>query len=37
LPAELVGRDGAIPLGGLDTELALAAVFRGIPDAPTPG
>jgi Uma2 family endonuclease len=37
LPAELVGRDGAIVLGGLDAELAMAAIFRGIPDAPTPG
>ncbi len=37
LPAELVGRDGAIPLGGLGVELLMAAIFRGIPDAPTPG
>jgi Uma2 family endonuclease len=35
LPQELVARDGAIPLGGLDTELSMAAVFRGIPDPPT--
>ena len=37
LPTELSGRDGAIPLGGLGIELAMAAIFRGIPDAPTPG
>ena len=37
LPTELAGRDGAIPLGGLGIELAMAAIFRGIPDAPTPG
>jgi Uma2 family endonuclease len=35
LPTELAGRDGTIPLGGLDIELAMAAIFRGIPDAPT--
>ena len=35
LPAELVGREDVIALGGLDIELAMAAVFRGIPDAPT--
>jgi Uma2 family endonuclease len=29
------GRDGSIPLGGLAIELAMAAVFRGIPDPPT--
>ena len=37
LPAELAGRDGAIPLAGLGIELAMAAIFRGTPDAPTPG
>jgi Uma2 family endonuclease len=37
LPAELVGREGAIVLAGLDAELAMAAIFRGIPDAPAPG
>jgi hypothetical protein len=31
----LVGRDGSIPPGGLGVELAMAAIFRGIPDAPT--
>jgi Uma2 family endonuclease len=36
LPTELVGREGAIPLGGLGVEIAMAAIFRGIPDAPTP-
>jgi Uma2 family endonuclease len=34
LPAELVGREGTIALGGLDIDLAMAAIFRGIPDAP---
>ena len=33
-PTEVAGREGAIPLGGLDMELAMAAVFRGILDAP---
>jgi Uma2 family endonuclease len=36
LPRELAGREETIALGGLDIELAMAAVFRGIPDAPTP-
>jgi Uma2 family endonuclease len=35
LPRELVGREERIVLDGLDVELAMAAVFRGIPDAPT--
>jgi Uma2 family endonuclease len=35
-PVELVEREGAIDLAGLDIKLALAAIFRGIPDAPTP-
>jgi Uma2 family endonuclease len=35
LPVEMTGRDGAIALGGLDVELSMAAIFRGIPDAPT--
>jgi Uma2 family endonuclease len=35
LPLELVGRDGAFPLGGLGIELTMAAIFRGIPDPPT--
>jgi Uma2 family endonuclease len=34
-PVELAGREAAISLGGLDIELTMAAVFRGIPDAPT--
>jgi Uma2 family endonuclease len=34
-PAELVGREGAVALGGLGVELSMAAIFRGIPDAPT--
>jgi Uma2 family endonuclease len=37
LPTELAGREGAISLGGLDVELSMAAIFRGIPDAPTLG
>jgi Uma2 family endonuclease len=37
LPAELAGRAGTIGLGGLDMEISMAAIFRGIPDAPTPG
>ena len=36
LPTELVGRDGAIALGGLGVEITMAAIFRGIPDAPSP-
>ncbi len=35
LPTELAGREDAIPLRGLDVELSMAAIFRGIPDAPT--
>jgi Uma2 family endonuclease len=35
LPTELAGREGAIPLGGLGLEITMAAIFRGIPDAPT--
>src|SRR5262245_49758049 len=35
LPTELAGREDAIPLGGLDVELSMAAIFRGIPDPPT--
>ncbi len=35
LPKELVGREGTVPLGGLGIELAMAAIFRGIPDPPT--
>ncbi len=34
-PAEFVGREDYIPLGGLDIELSMAAIFRGIPDPPT--
>ncbi len=37
LPVELAGREGSVPLGGLGIELTMAAVFRGIPDAPTAG
>jgi Uma2 family endonuclease len=36
LPMELAGREGAIPLGDLGVQLTMAAIFRGIPDAPTP-
>jgi Uma2 family endonuclease len=35
LPVEHSGREGSIALGGLDAELAMAAIFRGIPDPPT--
>jgi Uma2 family endonuclease len=35
LPTELVGRDDSFTLGGLGIELTMAAIFRGIPDAPT--
>ncbi len=31
------GREGTIPLGGLGIDLAMAAIFRGIPDPPTAG
>lgn len=34
LPVELAGRDGLIALGGLELELTMAAIFRGIPDPP---
>jgi hypothetical protein len=33
-PVGLVGRDGAIALGGLGVKLTMAAIFRGMPDAP---
>ncbi len=33
---EIVGRDAAIPLGGLGASLDMSAIFRGIPDAPQP-
>jgi Uma2 family endonuclease len=36
LPTELAGRESAIPLGGLGIEITMAAIFRGIPDAPSP-
>jgi len=35
LPVELADRDSVIALGGLDVELSMAAVFHGIPDAPS--
>lgn len=31
----LAGRDGSISVAGLDIELSMSAIFRGIPDAPT--
>jgi Uma2 family endonuclease len=34
LAEELVGREGSITPGGPCIELSMAAVFRGIPDAP---
>jgi Uma2 family endonuclease len=30
------GREASIPLGGLGIALSMAAIFRGIPDAPVP-
>ncbi len=33
-PKELAGRSPSIPLGGLDIEISMAAISRGIPDAP---
>ena len=35
LPVELAGREGVVALRGLGVELTMAAIFRGIPDAPT--
>jgi Uma2 family endonuclease len=37
LPTELAGRESTIALAGLGVDLSMAAVFRGIPDAPTVG
>lgn len=38
LDAEMLeGRDADVPLGGLGIALSMAAIFRGIPDAPSPG
>jgi Uma2 family endonuclease len=34
-PVELEGRGEALALRGLGVELTMAAIFRGIPDAPT--
>lgn len=34
---ELVGRGGSVCVEGLGVELAMAAIFRGIPDAPAGG
>jgi Uma2 family endonuclease len=34
-PVEFAGRQDSIPLGGLDIELSMAGIFRGIPDPPT--
>jgi hypothetical protein len=31
----MAGRDGSVALGGPDMDLSIAAIFRGIPDAPT--
>jgi Uma2 family endonuclease len=33
-PVELAGCNGAVTLGGLGVDLSMAAIFRGIPDAP---
>ena len=35
LPTELAAREGTILLSGLGIDLAMAAIFRGIPDPPT--
>jgi hypothetical protein len=35
LPVKLVGQEDVVALGGLAVELALAAVFRGIPESMT--
>jgi len=32
----IAGREASIPVGGLDIALSMAAIFRGIPDAPSP-
>jgi Uma2 family endonuclease len=37
LPTELAGRESTIALAGLSVDLSMAAIFRGIPDAPTLG
>ena len=37
IPTERAGREGEISLRGLDVELSMAAIFRGIPDAQTLG
>ena len=36
-PMEMAGRDGSIAPAGLGIELAMAAIFRGIPDTPSAG
>jgi Uma2 family endonuclease len=36
-PTEFVGRSDAIPIGGLNIELSMAGIFRGIPDPPALG
>jgi Uma2 family endonuclease len=36
LPTELAGRKDVIALGDLGVQLSMAAIFRGIPDAPAP-
>jgi Uma2 family endonuclease len=37
VPMELAGREGAVAVGVMGVELSMAAIFRGIPDAPTLG
>ena len=32
----IAGREAEMPLGGLGIELSMAAIFRGIPDSPSP-
>jgi Uma2 family endonuclease len=36
-PTEMAGRDGSIAPAGLGIELAMAAIFRGIPDTASAG
>ena len=36
LPIELTAREDTTALGGLDIEISMGAIFRGIPDAPMP-
>jgi len=35
VPLEVAGREASLPLPAMEIELFMAAIFRGIPDAPT--